>query len=158
METEKWRFYAEMIGIIAVVASLIALIAELRQTQSAVQAATYQARAFDAIQLNHELQDSEYILPLLTAVNVRDPEQVSALSDIDRARLVVFFNGRRVDADNEYYQYQFGYLDEEHFEHGLKPFIRRNAPNWRALGVPEGRPSFTAFVDTVLADESGRDN
>lgn len=150
MNTRNWRETAELIGIFAVVASLIALIAELRQTQTAIQAATYQARAFDAIELNNLLQDSEYILPLLATTNVRNADEVAALSATDRLRLRTFFTGRRVDVDNEYYQYQMGLLDEEHLEYGIKPFVRGNAPLWRALGVDEGRPSFKTFVDSTL--------
>ena len=44
-----WKETAELIGILAIVASLIALVMELRQTQSALSAQTYQARAIDAI-------------------------------------------------------------------------------------------------------------
>ena len=156
MKTEQWRFYAEMVGFVAVVASLLALIVELRQTQTAVSAATYQARAHDSIALNNLLQDSEIILPLLVNTDLGNPDTIAALSDLERARLRVFFTGRRVDADNEYYQYQKGFLDDEHLEFGLKPFVRRNAPNWRALGVIEGRPAFKAFVDSVLAGETAK--
>lgn len=143
---------AEIVGIAAVVASLLALVVELRQTKIAVMAATYQARALDAIALNLALQESELVLPLLTKTEVLDPAQLSQLSDLERMRLVVFFTGRYVDADNEYYQYQQGFLDEEHLEYGIKTFIRGNAPRWRALGIEESRPSFRAFVDSVLAE------
>ncbi len=152
MNTERWRFYAEMVGIAAVVASLMALVLELRQTQSALMAATYQARAFDAIDLNLALQDSEHVLPLLATTDVLDPDAIAALSDVERLRLNVFFTGRRVDAENEYYQYRHGFLDEEHYEYGIRPFVSRNAPRWRALGIQERRPSFKAFVDDVLAE------
>ena len=154
MNTERWRFAAEMIGIAAVVASLLAVVIELRQTQKAVVAATYQTRALDAIALNTSLQDSEYIAPLLVNTDLRDPDAVAALGDVDRMRLRTFFMGRRVDADNEYYQYQQGFLDEEYFEHIMKPLVKRTAPLWRALGITEPRPSFHEFVEAMLAEET----
>ena len=156
MDRENWRFVAELIGIAAVVASLLALVLELRQTKAAVMTASYQARALDAVALNLALQESELLLPILTRTEVLDPDQLSQLSDLERMRLVLFFNGRNVDADHEYYLYQQGFLDDEHFEYGVKPFVRRNAPRWRALGIDEDRPSFRAFVDSVLAESGDR--
>lgn len=153
MNTERWRFYAEMIGILAVVASLLALVVELRQTQKAVVAATYQARALDAIAANRLLMESEVMTPLLARVDVSDPKTIEALDDVELRRLNSFFRAMRLDSDNEYYQYQQGYLDEEYFEYNLKPRIKRTAPLWRAVGVTERRPSFHAFVESVLAEE-----
>ena len=65
MNFERRRFVAETVGITAVVASLVAVALELNETHSALRAATYQARAFNAIEQNTELQNSEYMLPLL---------------------------------------------------------------------------------------------
>ncbi len=153
MNTDRWRFYAEMIGIFAVVASLLALVVELRQTQQVVVASTYQARALDAMAGNALLMESEVITLILARVDMSDPKTIEALDDIERRRLRSFFRIMRLDADNEYYQYQQGYLDEEYFEYNLKPRIKRTAPHWRALGIAERRPSFHAFVESVLAEE-----
>ena len=154
MNFERMRFAAEMLGITAVVASLIAVVLELRQTQSALQAATYQARAFQAIEHNTELQDSDYMLPLLARIDMRDVDQLNALSKEDALRLRVFFTSREVDADNEHYQYEQGFLGEEHLQGRLIPHIRSNAPVWRSIGIAEKRPSFRRFVDEVLAESS----
>lgn len=152
MSSKRWRFIAEMIGIAAIVVSLAAVVVELRQTQSALVAATYQARAFQAIEQNIALQDSEYTLPLLARVDLNDLEPLKSLSPLDNSRLRVFFTSVRIDADNEYYQYENGYLDEAYYQHTLRPTIKINAPIWRALDISEPRPSFKQLVDEVLAE------
>ena len=45
MATTSGKDIVELVGIFALVATLIAVVVELRQTQSALLAATYQARA-----------------------------------------------------------------------------------------------------------------
>ena len=147
---ERWRFIAEMVGITAVVASLIAVAIELRQTQSAIVANTYQARAYEAIDRNFQLAESQVIGPIIVKVQA-DPSMIDALTDDERWRLRAVVRGMRIDADNEYYQYQQGFLDEEYFESALKPRIARQARFWRSLGIEERRPSFKKFVDEQLA-------
>ncbi len=139
-----------MVGITAVVASLIAVVIELRQTQSAIVASTYQARAYDAIEKNWLLAESQVIGPIVAKV-FADPSTIDALTDDERRRIRAVVRSMRIDADNEYYQYQLGFLDEEYFEHALKPRIARQARMWRSLGIEERRPSFKQFVDEQLA-------
>ena len=55
MSIDKFRDWFELIAPVAVVGSLIAVIVELRQTQTAMQAGVYQARAFNGIEYNWEL-------------------------------------------------------------------------------------------------------
>lgn len=148
---EHWRFIAEMVGIAAVVASLIAVVIELRQTQSAIVASTYQSRAIDAIDLNNVLMESQVITPILQKIG-HDPSKIDTLTDEEKFRLRVFYTSVRIDADNEYYQYQQGFLDDEYFEYALRPRIARRAKEWRALGIEERRPSFREFVDEQLAN------
>jgi len=152
VNSEKWRFIAEMVGIAAIVASLAAIVVELRQTQSALVAATYQARAYQAIEHNTALQEGERMLPLLARANLTDTDELNALSPEDKLRLKTFFTSRRIDADNEFFQYEKGYLDEEYYKNSLIPQIRQTAPIWRALGVRESRTSFREFVDQVLSE------
>ena len=148
---ERWRFVAEMVGISAVVASLIAVAIELRQTQSAIVANTYQARAYEAIDRNFQLAESQVLHPIMVKVHA-DPSTIDALTDDERLRLRAVYRGMRIDADNEYYQYQQGFLDEEYFESALKPRIARQARLWRSFGIEERRPSFKKFVDEQLAN------
>lgn len=152
MRLERWQFVVEMAGMAAVVASLVALIVELGQTQAALAASTYQARAFDSIESNEFVAESEHLAPLLARFDPSDPDVLDALTPEERLRLTTFFSAVRTDADNEHYQHELGFLGDEYAEYVLEPRIRRSAPVWRALGIDEPRPTFRRYVDELLAE------
>lgn len=156
MKSTDWKDLAELIGIVAIVASLVAVVLELRQTQAALTASTFQERAFDAIDELLEIADSEFLLPVLARTDRgMNREAVEALNEEDFQRLRHFLHARMIDWDNEYYQYQQGYLDADFFEVTTTKSIRQWAPAWRAVGVTEGRDDFRRYVDSVLADADG---
>jgi len=146
-----WKEVAEALGVLAIVASLIAVAVQLHQTQQALLASTYQARAFDAIHEVLEVADSDHLAGVLSKTNNgADAEAVANLGPEDHLRLFNFLRGRMIDWDNEHYQYQHGFLDEGFFELTTTASIRKWAPRWRAIGLTEGRPEFRAYVDQVL--------
>lgn len=128
---------------------------ELRQTQSALLAETYQTRAFDAIAEQVSIADSEFLMPILVETNNgANYEAVAELNAVDRARLVSYLRGRMIDWDNEHYQYQNGFLDADFFEVTTTESIKDWAPRWRAVGLDEGRDEFRKFVDQTLDDKA----
>ncbi len=151
MKTSSWKDYAELIALTAVVGGLIAVVIELRQTQSALRAQAYQTRALDAISANREWATNpepgilfdEYLNGDLT-IETASPEELVQLRS--------HFFSRRTDLDNEHYQYQNGFLDPDFYETTTKREIKAFAPHWRAFGVPEPRQQFTEEVDRILAD------
>jgi hypothetical protein len=154
MKKTSWKDIAELIGILAIVASLVSVAFQLRQTQLALIASTYQARAFDAIAEGHHIADSEYLLPILVKTNHGENfDAVASLSEDDRTRLFHFLRARMIDWDNEHYQYQSGFLDAGFFEVTTKAQVRMWAPRWRAIGLTEGRGDFKEFVDSVLQEQ-----
>ena len=154
MKSTNWKDIAELIGLVAIVASLIAVTLELRQTQTALTAATYQARAFDSIAGHHNIADSEYLLGVLVETDYgRDAGAVGALTDLDRARLQRYLQLKMVDLDNEFYQYEHGYLDAGFFELATTNGVKKWAPRWRAFGISERSPKFKDFVDKTIKDE-----
>ena len=151
MKQTNWKDIVEMVGIAAIVVSLIALVMELRQTQSALSASTYQARALDSIANSRYEIESNYLLPLLIKTNGgSDLNAIDKLSEIDRVRLRKYFDAEMADLDNEYYQYVNGFLDKGFFEDVTMRGISRTAPRWRAYGMTERRREFREFVDSVL--------
>jgi hypothetical protein len=153
MIKSSWRETAELVGILAIVASLIALVMELRQTQSALSAETYQTRAIDAIGELLDVADSEYLLPILTATNNgADYEAVANLDAEDRMRLLNYLRARMIDWDNEHYQYQNGFMNADFFEATTTTNVKVWAPRWRAIGLIEGREEFREYVDRVLSE------
>jgi hypothetical protein len=135
----------------AVVGGLIAVVIELRQTQSALRAQAYQTRALDAISATREwgtnpqsaMLFGDYLDGSLT-IETASPEELIQLRS--------HFYTRRTDLDNEHYQYQNGFLDPDFYETTTKREIKAYAPHWRAFRVPEPRQQFTEEVDRIFAD------
>ena len=152
MKSTYWKDFAEVVGIAAIIVSLIMIVTELRQTQSALIASTYQSRALDAVRVEGAKADSEVLGPLLARVDLDDPESLAALNELERFRVRSYLLSRLIDLDNEYYQYQKGFLDDEYFEFWFKDQLKRNAGAWRSIGLTETRPSFKQFVDELLAE------
>lgn len=153
MNLGKWKDFAELFALMAVIASLAAIAFELRQTQTALQAQAYQARAFDGIEINFTLAQSpefERVTELMGAADF-DPSTLSREEHNIAARLITIV---RIDLDNEHYQYQRGFLDAGFYLGETARRIKRHAPIWRKLGHTEPRPDFRQEVDRILADPS----
>ena len=151
MNTSNWKDYAELIALVAIIGGLVAVVIELRQTQSALRAQAYQTRALDAISATREwsmnpepaMLFGDYLAGNLTT-DTASPEQLSQLRS--------HFYARRTDLDNEHYQYQNGFLDPDFYEPTTKREIKAYAPHWRSFGVLEPRRQFTEEVEKILAD------
>ena len=149
MTIQKWKDAAEFVALVAVVGTLIALVVELRQTQDALRAQTYQDRAFDAI--NTHLEQAKN--PHLTAVfrdtfdrNNLSPEEYTVALNI----LFVYM----IDKDNEHFQYQSGFLDEEYYKKDTVRGIAMLAPIWRDFGLIESREEFRTEVERILSEHA----
>ena len=142
----------EMLALLTVVASLIAIVVELRQTQNALEATAYQERGFRAIEdLQAQLLDEELIEFFLRMESFQSIEE---LSDIDQSRVLTHLRMIRVEFDNDHYQYEKGFLDPEFYFGQTVPGIKRNAPFWRdLLSASEPRASFKEEVDRILSED-----
>ncbi len=149
MSAGKWKDIAEIVALVAVVGSLVAVAYELRQTRDALMAQAYQARAFDGIATNFEFardRELDRIGALAKAPDFK-PDQ---LTEEERRVLDRLYSITRIDLDNEHYQYQMGFLDPSFYHGETEQWIREAAPVWRALGQPEPREAFRREVDRIL--------
>jgi hypothetical protein len=108
MTIEKWKDWFELIALVAVVGSLIAVVVELRQTQTAMRAQAYQARAFNGIEWNFELAKDEALRSMQARLN--DPDFAPTTlneSELDLAKYLMAIV--RIDLDNEHFQFQSGF-------------------------------------------------
>ena len=153
MKLSGWKDIAEIVALMAVIGGLVAVVIELRQTQSALRAQAYQTRALDVISamressVNPELDVllSDYLTAKLT---------VETASPLELSQIRSHFYIRRTDLDNEHFQYQNGFLDPDFYRTTTEREIKAFAPHWRGLGIPEPRQQFTEEVDRILADPS----
>jgi hypothetical protein len=151
MTIEKWRDWIELVALIAVVGSLFALVVELRQTQIAMRAQAYQARAFDGIAWNFELSKNDVIRDLQD--RLEDPAfDLATLTPTERSIINRLITIVRIDLDNEHFQYQSGFLDPGFYQGETVQRIKGAAPIWRGLGIVSPRPEFKAEVDKILAE------
>ena len=141
------------IGVLAnigVVVGLIFLGLELHQTQTAMRAEAYQARALDAIAWNFEIARDRDLRRVQSALDSRNVN-LGALEQDDRQIAVYLLDLIKTDVDNEHYQYQQGFLDPSFYEGVTIPMIQHYGPLWREIGVGEGRAEFRREVDLILA-------
>jgi hypothetical protein len=152
----------EVLTLVAVVGGFLAVVQELRQTQSALDAQAYQTRALETINASWEVLAADDDLLNLVLDFESGRRETDALSPVERMRLTRWYHMRRSDTDNEHFQHEKGFLDDDFYETTTVRDIKANAPFWRALGVTEPRQSFREEVDRILADSSivptGRDD
>ena len=135
----------EILGAIAVVATLGYLAVQVRQSKRATLAEIYQNRAHSrganslAIALNapnfHEVIFSfESNLNEMSAV-----EAVKSLTPHEKYLVRMFHQDIMVRLDNVYFQYQHGFISEDYLATALRG-LRRFVPIWKALGLESDFP------------------
>jgi hypothetical protein len=129
------------------VGSLIAVVIELRQTQDALQAQTYQDRAFDAI--DRQLDQAKNPQITILFQEDFDPEN---LTRTEYTIAVNMLYATMIDLDNEHYQYQHGFLEEDFYYGSTVQGIMRWGPVWREFNLRESRREFRAEVDRILSE------
>jgi hypothetical protein len=137
MKKYDWRVVTELVGITAIVASLVFVGLQMRQSQEIAIAEQYQTRALAATEYLEWLADNDVLQSALVsqiksvyesgeASNVfnelyetQGADYLATKNFIDLSTLTTF--------DNYYYQYQHGFMEEESwaaFRYRLKKFLR----------------------------------
>ena len=153
MKISRWKDTAELIALVAVIGGLIAVVMELRQTQSALRAQAYQSRALDVIAAMR-VRYANPELDLLIKKFYSNELDIESATPEERSLISSHFYIKRTDLDNEHYQFQNGFLDPDFYRTTTEREIKAFAPFWRALGIAEPRQQFTEEVDKILADPS----
>ena len=153
MEIRQWKEFAELVALLAVVGGLVAVVVELRQTQSALKAQAYQARAFNAIEISWGLSTDPELDVLLANFESANIE-IDSVTPLERSKLLSFYYVKRTDLDNEHYQFSNGFLDPDFYQTTTEPEIKAFAPIWRSFGISEPRREFTDEVNRILEDSS----
>jgi len=144
MNFSQVKDVAELIGLVAIVASLIFVGLQLKQSQDIALATQYQARAEATMNLTLAHIEADY--------TVRIPSLQAGLSDEVSARDINTYLWLWIAMDNHYYQYQAGFLDEEAWRAQLRNTkgIYADCPmrfvyEWRKAGL---RSEFVALIDS----------
>ncbi len=126
MKSTNWKDIAELVGISAIVASLVFVGLELRQSHEIAIAAEYQERAASVIEQYNAQMQSDVALsvvgqPVYAAIRSADfPDEHRHLYEGYTVEQLGFETLRAVNAltafDNIYFQYQSGFISEEAWE------------------------------------------
>jgi hypothetical protein len=150
MDLTYFADVADLLAAGGVIASLLYVGYQVRETRRAVRAATAQARTDLGVQLISSRYTSD--IAELLVMSVDDPE---SLTKAERFKLKSFFSAHVRHCQNLYYQSQQKLLDE-YFSYGLArttAYWIRNYPwavdEWRAAKdtMP---PEFVKFIDDEL--------
>lgn len=119
MKKTDWKETAELIGIAAIVASLVFVGLELRQSQQIAIAGQYQQRAeaFMTLMFNRLAFESEHVRLATLARNSYagfvDDSEFDSMSDEAIAVIWTNVSTNLSMFDNNYFQYQSGLMSEE---------------------------------------------
>jgi hypothetical protein len=148
----------QLLGNAGVIIGILLLVYELNQNGDLVRAQIHQSRADAYVSLMEDRSNSERLVSALEKISAAggfdNPAALDQLTDEEAARVRWYLQGRQIDYDNLYYQYQQGYLDEEYYRYHVVPGIGTFAPWWEKFRDGGGRrPSFEAEIDRILASD-----
>lgn len=159
MTTEKIRSWLEIIGIFSVVASLIFVGLEMRQSQKIALSAAYQARADSSMAIRMAAIESEALQSAWA--KFRSGHGFDKLSPEERSAVESLMAGNMIYLENMHYQYINGFISKEHWQTNraeLTGLLRQDA-QWRAGEIENCayyRESFCAEIKAAVAQiESG---
>ncbi len=142
MKFADWKEFAELIGIVAIVASLLFVGLQLKQGHEIALATQYQARAEATQNLHLAGIDADWTIPLLR----------NKVSDEVSARDINLWLWLWIQMDNHYYQYQSGFLEESAWQAQLQNIKEaysfcnaRFVYEWRKKGL---RSEFVELVES----------
>ena len=148
----------EIVGALAVVATLGYLASQIRQTRKATLAEIYQSRAHsrgtNSLLVALNSPDFHNLLFRFDAsVRKLGPESaVAECSDEEVYLLRMYHQDIMVRMDNVHFQYQQGFITDAYLE-TVKRGLRRFVPIWKALRLDEQFPLTSAeFFESVAKD------
>lgn len=149
--------YGEFAGAIAVVATLVYLAVQIRQNTRSMEESRRLALVDSYVRRNESIERS--MMQTAASQELSDllvrysSEGIESMTPVERYRLTTWERARQLRMESQFFQYQHGFLDNEYYEHQLKPGVALAAPRWKELGVFGGRPSFEAAVEEMLNEE-----
>ena len=166
MDSAKLNDWMQVVGIFAVVASLIFVGLQMIQDRDIALAGQYQERSATAVEYWNGQAQSEYDLRTIGNNVIADPKWNGVFGDAVTPEEVgmAYISVRKsfVVLDNHHYQYESGFYDEEtwqSFRGHLQLFLSRN-PVARSMVRNQAvifRPAFHAVCEQIV-DAIGDDN
>lgn len=113
LPNKNWKDIAEIVGIAAIVASLIFVGMQMKQSQAIAISTAYQARVAAGMEMNAAMAANERVLtafnkPQIEGLDSLSPEEVWAGQAMTRSLMQAY--------DNIHYQYESGFLHQESWD------------------------------------------
>jgi len=150
MTNFRYRDLAEAIGILAIVASLIFVGLQIKQSHEIAMASTYQARSQATQELKATALSSPDLVSALTKIYGGDYDDITPSEYV---ALDTYFSASMSGYENLHYQHQQGFLPDEHWENNL-----RELHCWFSLPIYREiidgysyRASFQNVLDEVIS-------
>ena len=151
MDSAKLNDWLHVIGLFAVVASLIFVGLQMKQTDAIALSEIYQERAIAAREHNLINASNPYFLSGSAKLYVGKQSELTAQEAI---ALEYDFGSQLVVFDNYHQQYEWGFLSEAHWSSTVANVKCSFENPWYRevlIGWPQ-RPEFQAVIDEVMAD------
>jgi hypothetical protein len=114
MNSEKFREWLEIFGIFGIIASLIFVGLEMRQSQKIALSAAYQARSDSSMVLRMAAVESQALQSAFG--KLRQGGKYDDLSPEEFSAVISLMAGNMIYLENMHYQYVNGFISEEHWQ------------------------------------------
>ena len=116
---QKWSAIAEILSSVAVLATLVFFVVEIRQTNDAVRANTYQEMAAMTVAFNAQFFENPEVSEFIAMTASEDYE----LTDAEAIRLRSMISATYRLMNNTWFQYKVGTISEQQMESLLYPAV-----------------------------------
>ena len=163
MKQTKWKDISELLGMAAIIGSLVFVGMELRQSQQIAIAGQYQQRAESFVEQLHSrlaFSSEQERLAKMVRSTYSDVIDASVLESMSDEGIALEFTRASADGtmfDNNYFQYQSGMMSDDGWQamRGRLKRALRYGPFLRAELIVRGdryRDSFRDMCDQLLAE------
>ena len=112
MDSAKLNDWMQILGMFAIVASLIFVGLQLQQTQHIAEAEAYQARAATSIELSAMAASSPEFTSGTAKLYAGNVDELTAQ---EKVSLEYFFGAEMTVYENQHFQFEAGYLPKDHW-------------------------------------------
>ena len=152
MTRERLKDAVEIIGLIAIVASLVFLALEVRQNTTALEAGAWQVRSDALLDLSLQVAQSRELAEVNANLTYR-PETcaedevfcqeinagyVDSLDPVMFEQYRAYLRAHAFRLQNMTVQYEYGLLTDDYYAGGVIGAIKYFIPQWKAFNVPQG--------------------
>ena len=119
MTGESWREYAELVGIVAIVGSLVFVGLQLKQSQDIAIAGQYQERYTSGIEFFSTYSQDAWYTNLIGQIELKDHPEAAGIFSLagdtpeDVGRTLVLLQQLLSAFDNHHFQYTSGFMTED---------------------------------------------